>query len=598
MDKTLGTTTKSPEGWGAFIRLIRQTNPPVLRLSVALLTSVSATLFGLVIPLFAKNMIDHFSLTSLNPAQIAGFVAVFVVQAIAGALSVYWLSHVGQTVVARLRDRLWKKLLVLPVSYYDRHLTGETISRMTNDTGVVKGLITEHMSHFFTGIISMVGSIAVLLYLDWKMTLMMLAMIPLSVLILRPLGIQMRKISKDLQDETASFTAVLTQVLSEVRLVKSFNAEPIEYRKGNDGILNLFRFGLKEGKVQALISPLISLVVMMLLVAIIGYGGMRVSSGSLSAGTMVAFILYLFQIVMPMGQLVQFFAQLQKARGATERIVSTLEQDEEDHESGNIVPPSDKAIRFEQVSFAYKEGENVLDRVSFTMEPGKVTAIVGPSGAGKTTLFSLLERFYDPTEGRILLGTESMERFSFRSWREQIGYVSQESPLIAGTIRDNICYGAAGPVRPEEMERAAKMAYADAFIREFPQGYDAEVGERGVKFSGGQRQRIAIARALLRNPRILMLDEATSSLDSQSEEIVQKALGNLMSGRTTVVIAHRLSTVVGADLILFMEKGKITGSGTHDELMQSHALYREFAVRQLQIKEPVKIGNRKVGEWK
>ncbi|MNN20571.1 Multidrug resistance ABC transporter ATP-binding/permease protein BmrA [compost metagenome] len=219
------------------------------------------------------------------------------------------------------------------------------------------------------------------------------------------------------------------------------------------------------------------------------------------------------------------------------------------------------------------------------MEPGTVTAVVGPSGSGKTTLFSLMERFYAPQGGRIALGEESIENFSIRSWRENIGYVSQDSPMIAGTIRDNLCYGAKQVVSEEELHKAAEMAYADRFIDELPNGFDTDVGERGVKLSGGQRQRLAIARALLRDPQILMLDEATSSLDSHSETVVQEALNNLMQGRTTMVIAHRLSTVVGADQIVFVEKGKVTGIGSHDELLQSHEMYRDFATQQLQIAE-------------
>lgn len=573
--------------WRPFIRLIRQTNPSKPLLGIALFLSVATTLVSLVIPLFTKNLVDSFSVSSITTKQIVLMAAAFITQAVASGVSIYLLNHVGQSVVAALRDRLWKKLLVLPVSYYDNHRTGETISRMTNDTGVVKGLIAEHLANFFTGLISIIGALATLLYLDWQMTLTMLVAVPFALLVMVPLGRQMFKISKGLQDETASFTTVLNQVLSEIRLVKASNAEPGEYRNGNAGIMNLFRFGLKEAKVQAMIAPLMGFTMMMLLVVIIGYGGMRVSSGALTAGELVAFILYLVQIIMPMGQFTQFFTQLQKARGATERIIATLESDEEDHDAGRELQNASLPIVLDNVSFAYDSGDRVLHEVGFTIQPGKVTAVVGPSGGGKTTLFSLLERFYVPQSGSIRLGEEPIEAFTLRSWRSRIGYVSQESPLVAGTIRENICFGIGREVTDEELDHAAAMAYADQFINELPDRYDTEVGERGVKLSGGQRQRIGIARALLRNPQILMLDEATSSLDSKSEIVVQKALQNLMKGRTTVVIAHRLSTVVDADRIVFIEKGTITGSGTHDQLVQSHALYREFATQQLRMKEQV-----------
>ncbi|MBP1963939.1 ABC transporter ATP-binding protein [Paenibacillus aceris] len=582
------TRKEAPKGasnWRGFVRLLMQAKPPKLLLSIALGLSIISTLVSLVIPLFTKNVVDSFSIDALNWMQISGMAIAFVGSAIASGVSVYLLNYAGQSVVAGIRDRLWKKLLVLPVGYYDNHQTGDTISRMTNDTAVIKGLIAEHTSGFVTGVISIVGSVVVLLYMDWKMTLIMFSVFPLAFLILFPLGRQMFKISKGMQAETASFTSVLNRVLSEIRLVKAANAEPIEYQEGSSGIQKLFKFGLREGKIQALMAPLVTFVMLMLFVVLFGYGGMRVASGAISAGQLVAFMLYLFQIVMPITQITQFFNQAQKAMGATDTILKVLDYEEENPHAGVSVANASQSIHFKQVTYGYKEGESVLKNVSFTMEAGKVTAIVGPSGSGKTTTFSLLERFYSPQRGSITLGADGIDQFSLISWRSQIGYVSQESPLIAGTIRDNICYGLQREVTLEELKLASQMAYADTFIEELPQKYATEVGERGIKLSGGQRQRIAIARALLRDPKILMLDEATSSLDSKSEVVVQQALQNLMQGRTTLVIAHRLSTVVDADQIIFLDKGVVTGSGTHQELLESHDMYREFATQQLQLQE-------------
>ncbi|MCY9513996.1 ABC transporter ATP-binding protein [Paenibacillus apiarius] len=577
---------KMSGNWRQFVRLIQQTNPSKLLLIIALCMSVATTGVGFIVPLFTKNLVDGFSMESLNRWQIGMLVIAFVVQAAASGLSIYLLNRVGHRVVANLRDQLWNKLLRLPISYYDKHDTGETLSRVTNDTAVVKELITEHLAGCLTGVISIIGSITILLFLDWQMTLVMLLAVPLAMLVLMLLGKKMFAISKGMQDETARFTAVLNQVLPETRLVKASNAERIEYARGKSGITNLFRYGLREAKIQAIISPLISFILMVVLVAIIGYGGVRVSSGALTAGDMVAFILYLIQIIMPMTQLTMFFTQLQKAMGATERIITVLDHEEEDLHAGKQLTEVKQPIVLEQVEFAY-EDEKILSEMNFTVEPGKVTAIVGPSGGGKTTLFSLLERYYTPTSGVIKLGNTPIDEYSLQSWRSQIGYVAQESALMSGTIRDNIVYGTERNVTEEELERAAQMAYADQFISELPDQYDTEVGERGIKLSGGQRQRIAIARALLRDPQILMLDEATSSLDSKSEISVQKALDNLMEGRTTLVIAHRLSTVVDADNILFVEKGRITGSGTHEQLYQTHGMYREFAAQQLRIQELV-----------
>jgi len=571
------------KGWKPFWRLIRETKPSRTALAIALTLSLSSTIAALIVPLFTKNVVDSFSLSSIGMPQVSLLVAAFLVQAVTAAISTYMLARVGQQVIAGLRERLWRKLLALPVTYYDNHQTGETVSRMTNDTAVVKGLITEHMTGFITGLISIIGSVAILIALDWRMTLVMLTAAPLLMLFMVPLGRKMHLVSKSMQDETAQLSGVLSQVLSEIRLVKASNAEDREFASGMKGIRNMFKLGLSEGKVQALIGPLISLIMMLMLVVIIGYGGFRVSSGALSAGDLVAFILYLFQIMLPASQIAMFFTQMQKAIGATERINETLTDSEEELDTGAMLTQANKPIVAKDVRFSYESGgEPVLDGISFVIPPGKVTALVGPSGGGKTTLFSMLERFYSPTEGEICLGEESIDTYSLRSWRAAIGYVQQESTLMSGTIRENIAYGTERNVSEEELQRAAAMAYADRFIDQLPNGYDTEVGERGIKLSGGQRQRIGIARALLRDPSILMLDEATSSLDSESEHYVQEALRNLMKGRTTIVIAHRLSTVIDADQLLFIENGRITGRGTHAELLNSHELYRKFAEQQLQ----------------
>ncbi|MGO4694579.1 ABC transporter ATP-binding protein [Paenibacillus sp. FSL K6-3182] len=566
-----------------FIGLIMETNPPKMMLSIAVILSVITTLVSLTIPIFTKNMVNGFSLGSLSTGQIVWMAAAFIAQVVSGGVSVYLLHYSGNKIVSSIRERLWSKLLRLPVPYYDNKSSGDTISRLTNDTALLKGLITEHVTGFFTGILSIIGALSILFYMNWQMTLIMLTVFPLAALIMVPIGRKMYSISKSTQAENARFTSVVNRVVSEIRLVKASGSEPAEYEQGRVGIQNLFGFGLKEARMQALISPIVTFIILLLLVCLIGFGGVQVSSGKMTAGELVAFIMYLFQIMLPITQISQFFTQFQKAMGATDSIIGILESDEEDQDNGKEVTQMDQTLQVENVSFAYKPDEPILRDVSLTIEAGKVTALVGPSGSGKTTLFSLLERFYDPTSGAIRLGGTDIRDASLRSWRSQIGYVSQESPIIAGTIKDNLCYGLTHEVTQQEIEQAARMAYADGFIEALPESYETEVGERGIKLSGGQRQRIAIARALLRDPQILMLDEATSNLDSKSEEVVQDALKNLMIGRTTVVIAHRLSTVVDADSIVFLEKGVITGVGTHDQLYASHTMYREFANGQLRV---------------
>ena len=566
-----------------FIQLIKDTKPSIWMISIAVFLSVINTLVGLVIPLVTKTLVDTLSFTNIDYRIILLLIVAFVGQAVAGGVSVYLLSVIGQHIVAQLRVRLWDKLIVLPVAFYDKFRSNEMVSRMINDTAVLKGLITDHLISFFTGMISMVGAIIILLFIDWQMTLVLFIAVPLMVFILIPLGRKMRTISRELQHHTAQFTAYISQILGDIRLVKVSNAEKNERVNAREEIDVLFQFGKKEGKVQALVTPLVSFVMMSLLVVIIGYGGMRVATGDITPGGLVAFILYMFQIMLPLAQFSRFFTELQKAKGATERIMMILEEPVELLTDGKEQFHINQPITIKNVSFAYETTEEILQNISFTAHPGTVTAIVGPSGSGKTTLFSLLERFYDPTEGDIYLGENSLRTLSLSTWRKQIGYVSQENPIIAGTILENITFGLEAVPSKEKIEKALQMAYAKEFVYELPDGIETEVGERGIKLSGGQRQRIGIARALLRDPQILMLDEATSSLDSKSEIEVQKALDNLMKGRTTFVIAHRLSTIMDAHHIIFLDKGVITGNGTHEELMKSHVLYKEFTKQQLKL---------------
>lgn len=575
---------KEKKGLKPFISLILSTKIPKLALTIGLIGSILTTLVSLSIPLLTKMMVDGFTADSLNIYLIIAIGAVFILQAVIDGFSIYLLAYVGQKIVAKLREIMWLKLIRLPVSYFDKKTSGETVSRVVNDTGIVKDLISSHFPQFITGVISIIGAIIILFIMDWKMTLLMLISVPITTLIMIPLGTKMAAISRGLQDETATFTGKVQQTLSEIRLMKASTAEKTEDKRGIKGIGNLLSYGLREARIFALIGPLIYTIIMFVIVVIIGYGGIRVAEGSMTTGSLVAFLLYLFQIIYPITSFTMFFTQLQKAKGATERIIEILEIEVEEGQDGLELDISNQTVSVKNVAFAYSgEEEPVLKDISFDAESGTMIAFAGPSGGGKTTMFGLIERFYEPTAGEIFIGNTPIKELSMESWRSQIGYVSQDSPMMAGTIRENLSYGLKNieDIPDERLWDVAKMAYADQFIKEFPKGLDTEVGERGVMLSGGQRQRIAIARAFLRDPKILMMDEATASLDSQSESIVQQALTRLMEGRTTFVIAHRLSTIVNADKIIFIEKGQITGIGTHQEMVESHNLYREFAEQQL-----------------
>jgi len=572
---------KNQTSWQNFKKLIKMANPPFWIFVAAIALSLLEAATGLVVPIFTRDLIDRFSTSSIETHLIFLLIAVFILQSATSGFSYYLMSYIGEYIVAKIRSKLWNHVLYLPIPYFDRHESGELMSRITQDTYTVKSLVTEHLANFVSGIVTVLGAVAILIIIDWKMTLILFIFVPLAIVLVLPLGQKIYKISMQTQDEMATFSGNLGRVLSDIRLVKSNIAEPVEKQNGNQKIQQLFRFGLKEAKIQAIISPLMTTIIMAVLVVIIGYGGIRVARGELSAGSLVAIIIYMVQIIVPFSQMAGFFTAFQKAMGATERIQQLLNTETE-HNNGNTRIDVHKPIVFQNISFAYEKGKTILQNVHFEVKPGQTVAIVGPSGAGKTTIFSLIERFYQPTNGAIKLGNTDIREFPLFEWRQQIGYVSQESPIMSGTIRENICYGLNRTVSEEEVRKAAQLANADEFIEQMQDGYDTEVGERGIKLSGGQRQRIAIARALLRNPKILLLDEATSNLDSNSEQKVQNALLHLMKNRTTFVIAHRLSTIINADLIIVLENGKITGQGTHNELLQSHPLYQKLVSRQMQ----------------
>ncbi len=566
----------------AFWSLIKVSKPPVKIFYVAAILSLLETGAGLIVPLFTKSLVDQLSQSTLELSIIFLLLFAFILQTVSSGLSYYFMTYIGESIVASIRKRLWKHVLHSPIPYFDQQESGDTMSRITQDTNTIKTLITQHLITFISGLITIIGSIVILLIIDWKMTLIMLIAVPISIAIIMPLGQKMYKVSKLTQDEMAGFSANLGRVLSDIRLVKAFHAEKTEQAKGDERIDHLFKYGLKEARILAVISPLMSFTMMVVLVLLIGYGGVRVASGALSAGSLVAIIIYVFQIVVPFSQMAGFFTAFQKAMGGAERIQLILSLDKETSEDNLVVQNSSQDIHFKDVSFSYKQGDSILKQMTLSIPTGKTTAFVGPSGSGKTTLFALLERFYVPNTGEILLGDTNIKQFNLKSWRSQFSYVSQESPLMSGTIRDNIMYGMERNVSDKEIEASAELANALEFISRLPQGFDTEVGERGIKLSGGQRQRVAIARALIRDPKILLLDEATSNLDSASELLVQKALQHLMKGRTTLVIAHRLSTVVDADQIVVLDGGNITGIGTHQQLVKHHDLYQKLAKQQLQ----------------
>ncbi|CAM2065035.1 ABC transporter ATP-binding protein [Sulfidibacter corallicola] len=566
---------------------------PLARLLRAAIPSKKIFVFGLVlmlieagaslvIPLLTRDFVDGMQTAALPKFTLALLLGFMIVDAVIGGLAYYYLGSTGHGIVASLRHKLLGKLIRLPVRFYDNNQSGELASRVVSDTQTLHEVCTYHLTSMVVGLFTVIGSVAILWVLDWRMTLVLFSGVILSTLVIVPIAAKMQAIAEEVQSETAQFSSQLTGVFSEIRLVKSYTAESRELEVGRNSIDRLRQLGNRENAIQAILSPLVSLAMMGAMVAILGYGGARVSAGTLEVGTLVAFILYLFHITIPVAQFSMFFTEIQRAIGSGKHLLRLMKQNEEVVDGADAVSVTDRSIDVEDLGFAYAEEDEdpVLKDVSFSIRPNRVTALVGPSGSGKSTLLALLSRFYEPSSGEIRLGDVSIDTLSLPAWRSKLGYVAQDAPMIAGTIRENLCYGLDREADDVEMRRALEAAHAHDFVDNLPNGLETEIGERGVKLSGGQRQRLAIARALLKNPPILILDEATSHLDSRTEHQVQEAMHRLMQDRTTVVVAHRLATVLDADQIVVLEGGRTTGIGTHDKLMDTNALYRGLVEHQ------------------
>lgn len=564
-----------------FLKLINDVNPKKSIFILGMLLSLITSGASLIVPQLTKGLVDTSQLSHIDAKMLVVLILAFVIQLGFGTIGGFLLRYVGESSVKTLREKLWNHLLKLPVGYFDDHKSGESSSRLVNDTSVIKDLVTSQFPNFVTGGIQLIGSMIILFFMDWKMASLMFGAVPIIALIMFPIGKIMSKLGRQLQAATADFNADASEKLSEVRLIKSSNGEDFEKTTGGNFINKIFTVGIKDAKVEAVLQPIMMTAMLGLFVGILGYGAVRIQAGTLTSGSLVAFLLYLFNIIAPVTSFATFFSQVQKAMGSTERIQEILNTDTEIDANGKDIDVVGQTIQASNISFSYDADKQILDNVSFEAKPNTVIAFAGPSGGGKSTIFSLLERFYTPDSGNIFVGKNDIQNINLASWRSQIGYVSQDSAVFAGSIRDNLQYGLNKQLTDEELWHGLSLAYADKFVNDFPEKLNTQIGERGVKLSGGQKQRIAIARAFLRDPKILMLDEATASLDSESEEKVQKALDQLMVGRTTLVIAHRLSTIVDADQIYFIEHGTVTGHGTHKNLMKEHKLYAQYVNEQM-----------------
>jgi subfamily B ATP-binding cassette protein MsbA len=519
-----------------------------------------------------------------------GLIVIFTVQSGLNYVQAYLLSAVGERSVAGLRRELFARLLEMPPGFFAERRTGELTSRLTSDVGLLQGVLSHQISEFARQILALVGGVVLLTWLQPRLTLTALAVAPLVVGSAIFFGRRLRAITTGVQDRLAESTGVAEEAFSQIRTVQSFVQEPTERARFADRVAASVEAALQRARVRGVFFGMLTLSTFGGVTFVLWQGGLLVLEGQLTAGALVSFLLYTITIAASIGALAGSFSAYQEAVGAAERVFEILEMRPE------IADPPDPAVlrappngrvAFEGVSFRYQDDPTMpwtLDGVDLDVTPGEVVALVGPSGGGKTTLVSLLPRFWDVSRGQVRLDGHDIRTLRLADLRGAIGVVPQEPALFSGTIRENIAYARPGATDAEIME-AAKAAHAHEFIERLPRGYETLVGERGVKLSGGQRQRVAIARAILKDPAVLILDEATSNLDTESERLIEDALGKLLVGRTTLIIAHRLSTVRRADRLVVLDRGRIVEEGTHAQLLALGGLYARLYQRQFREDE-------------
>lgn len=560
-----------------FKRFFPFVHPYLPRLLLAGLLIAGVALINLALLRLAGNLWDIITVQHDDAKMthsIGLFLGLVLLQGLCSMGHSYLTALVSQQVIADFRKHLFGHLQTLSVSFFARRRTGELLSRLMSDVTVIQSIVTETPIDTVKQLVTFIGGIAFLLTMNWRLCLLILILLPLLVLVAKLFGRKLKALSTSIQDHTAGLSTLIEEVISGIRIVKSFVQTQREQARFSDQVNQTLHLTLKRAGIMAVFIPVISLVTFSSAAAVLWYGGRQVIEGTVTPGELFAFVLFAGILIGPFSSAARVFAQLKEAQGATQRVFEILDAQPEIHDQphAQILTATTGHVRVDDISFSYDARQPVLSHLSFEAKPGELVALVGPTGAGKTTVINLLHRFYDPTEGRITIDGHDLRQINVESWYRQIALVPQETILFGGTIFDNIRYGNM-EASETAVQDASKAAHAHDFIMGLPDGYQTVVGEKGINLSGGQRQRVAIARAILKNPRILLLDEATSSLDTESERLVQEALQYLMEGRTTFVVAHRLSTIQRADRILVLDKGKLAEEGTHTQLMARNGLY-------------------------
>lgn len=571
-------------------RLLRLNASYKKRLGAALLLSCLASLISLAVPLGLRELLDavfqNGDAVLLDWLALALF-SLFVLQACLGFFGRYLLRWTGERVVADLRKRLYTQIHSLDLGYVASERTGDITSRLISDVEAVREAITDASAMSIMNGIRLVGSVALMVAINWRLSILILLVVPASAIIARILGRKVRRLSRKMQDRKADSTSVAEETLAAFRLVKSFARTNYETKRYGRAVESLFDVAKQKVWISGLFQSMTTLLFYSALAAVFWYGGREVLAGRLTQGDLVAFVFYAYNVAQSVNASSRLYTIFNEAIGASGRIFEILDEQSkiQDAPDATELDSVEGALRFEQVSFGYESGEAVLHDLNFEVDPGETVALIGPSGAGKTTLLNLIARFHDPTSGKLFLDGYDVRSVKLSQLRERTALVSQNIQLFSTSVRENIRYGRLS-ASDGEVEDAARAASAHEFIQSFPAGYDTEVGERGMKLSGGQRQRIAIARALLKDVEIILLDEPTSSLDVVSQKKVRQALAELIEENTAFVVSHHFSSIRGADRILVLNDGRVIQDGTHSALVRQDGFYSKMLDHHIDDRAP------------